>query len=159
MTDDTIPSLVPQKKKRIRRIKPTIKQIKSLQYISQGHSTRKAMILAGYSPKQANKSNTYLFGMKGAREALESMTAHLARVGLTTEYMAGKVREFVDAKKIDHSHTEPDKEVPDYRTQIEGVKLWRDILEKNVNGVKGTKKREVTLTEWITGEEDQVQNA
>jgi len=146
-----IPSLVPQRRRK-RKQAPTVKQIKALQNLAQGLSMRQSLIRAGYSMKQANKGKQFFFGMRGAREALESMTQHLIDQGLTPAFMAKKVKEFVDAKKIDHSHTEPDKLVPDYRTQIEGVKLWREIRNENIKGAQG-KKREITLTEFITGKD------
>ncbi len=135
---------------RTRNRRPTIRQIKALQLINQGHSVRGAQIKAGYSLETANRS-TEFFKQKGVQKALESMRAHLDRAGVTQEKIAVKISEFIDAKKIDHSHTEPDKEVPDYKTQVEGVKLADEMFQRS--GDMSRKKRELTITEFVMGEE------
>ena len=145
--------IVPPKKRRKYRIKPSVKQIKALQLINQGSSVRSALKKAGYSQAVANKSTDF-FKQPGVQRAVQSMKGFLENVGLTNQKMALKIAEFVDAKKWDHSVTEPDKEVPDYKTQIEGVKMWNEILNRNFDGAQGKKKRELTITEFVTGEEE-----
>lgn len=139
--------------KRTRKTKPDIRAIKTLQYINQGESVRAAQIKAGYSVKTASRS-TKFFKNKGVQRAIQSMKGFLEDVGLTNLKMASKIAEFVDAKKVDHSHTEPDKVVPDYRTQIEGVKLWNEVLDRNSEGQKGKIKQQLTVTQFVTGEDE-----
>lgn len=140
-------------KERKRGRQPTIKQIKALQNIKQGMSVRGSMIKAGYSIKQANKS-TQFFKKPGVQKALESQLIYLDKYGLTHDKYAQKLAEFVDAKKIVTSLSgDVVAETQDYRTQIEGMKLWNGVLERHqVGGQK--KKREMTITEFVNEEED-----
>lgn len=153
MSDD-ITNIIEDKpvgEKKRRNRKPSIKQTKALQYMNQGNSMRKSMQMAGYK-SLANQGKRF-FEFKGAQRALESMAGYLEQQGLTNQYMAQKIKQFTEAEKIHSSIKEPDRVVPDYRTQIEGVKLWREILDNNMKSQQGVKKRELTITEFITGEE------
>src|SRR3990167_504093 len=147
---DRVPENIIPQKPRERNRRPTVRQIKAVKFISDGMSVRGALKKAGYSPG-VYEASTAFFKHKGAKIALESQIAHLNRAGITQEKLANKLAEFIDATKIDHSHTGPDKEVPDYYTQIQGVKLADEMFQRS--GQQGTKKREMTITEFITGEE------
>lgn len=147
------PESIIKQKPRQRNTRPTEKQIKAVHLIAQGMPTATALRKAGYAPTTAKMSNNFLYSNKGIQKVLDNYQKMFVRVGLTEDKFAQKVAEFVDAKKIDHSHTEPDKQVPDYQTQLRGVEIWRNTLEKDLQ-VKQGKKRELTITEFITGESD-----
>ncbi len=157
-------SIIPQKP-RTRNTRATIKQVKAVKFISDGMSVRGALIKAGYSIKTANLS-TRFFEKKGAKMALESQIAHLNRAGVTQEKLANKLAEFIDAgvtKTVKGVEVKKNGKVrrtyreiflPDYKTQIEGVKLADGIFQRN-NPTNQKKKREMTITEFVMGEDAQ----
>lgn len=147
--------IAPPPKKKFSR-KPTIKQIKTVQYMAMGMSRHAAMKKAGYSP------NTYVHARighapfeksQGVQQILSSMIGHLTTEGLTTEAMAIKFKEWINAQKIHSSHTEPDREVPDYETQIKAYDRWSKLLGIQEGEIgKGKIKRQMTVTEFINDE-------
>lgn len=127
----------------------SVKAIRAVQYMNEGMSVAGSLRKAGYAEWTAKLGTNYLKQKPGVfLKAAESLGNQLQSVGLTNMKIASKIAEFVDAKKIDHSHTEPDKEVPDYKTQVEGVKLWQGIMEPKA--VQGKKTREISFTEWVS---------
>ena len=145
-------SIMPPQKRKY-KIVPSPQQIKAVQLVAQGYSASKALREAGYSKRTARLSTGMLKG-RGFQVALESMFTHLENAGINNEYMAGKYKEWLDAKKTDHSHTEPDKEVPDYEIQIKAAKLLHERQDKII-GLKGGGgvKRKLTIEEFVTGED------
>lgn len=138
------------KKRRLRHTKPTLRQIKALQYISQGMKVMPAMKKAGYSRWTAKRS-TDIFKLKGVREALSSMRAYIEDEGIDKKRLAGKLNEFLEAEKIHSSHTEPDKKIPDYVTQ-----RWAwdraDRIVSPQEANQGNIKRKLTIEEFIGDE-------
>lgn len=146
----------PRKKKRgPRTVRPTPMQIKALIYKNQGMSKYKAMLKAGYSNNLARKPNRDFYNLKGVKMMIESMASRIMDEGLTTEYMAIKFKEWMDAQKIHTSHTEPDKHVPDYDTQLKAYDRWKKIMDNEASGrpLEGGVKRKLTIEEFVTGKD------
>lgn len=145
-------------KKKLKKRRPTQRQIKFLHYKKQGLSTRQALLKAGYSVNVANKGNRF-FNQQGLQNHLSTLITHLESVGLTEQKFANKIKEFVDADKQVITAFGPlrDKDgkeirVVDRKTQLEGVKLWSDLLKENkkeTEGVGKKVKREMRITEYI----------
>lgn len=134
--------------------KPTVKQIAALNYINQGMSKRQAMIRAGYSVSTARYPKGNLMVSNGAKQTMESLKEELINKGLTVEYMAGKIKEWIDAKKIITSHTGPDFEFPDWEVQIKGFKEYGKIMGFDSSQDEIAKvKRKMTITEFVEGTE------
>jgi len=135
--------------KRTRRTKPTIKQIKAIQYINQGMSKAAAMRKAGYSPKSAAKPSQKLMNKDGVKSILESMNGKLLDAGLSSDYMAFKMKEWIDAKKI----SKGGREISDYDTQIKAYDRWEKQMGLLSSAVlkshPGQLRRKMTVTEFI----------
>lgn len=142
--------LEPREPKRRNR-RPSPLQIKALQLVQQGMSKRKAMLQAGYSLSSANNSQK-LMRARGVKNALESMRTYLEQEGINQERLAKKLNQFLEQKKIDHSHTEPDMLVDDTDTQ----RFAWDRAHKIVNPDTPPEglKRKLTIEEFITGPTD-----
>jgi len=111
--------------KKGRSTKPTSKQAKAMELIRQGLRPQEAMIRANYSPKTALHPKENLLQSKGAKTIIERYQEAYTRVGITPDYMASKTKEWLEAKKIKGSMTEPDKIVPDYETQLKAAEMVR----------------------------------
>ncbi len=107
------------------RVKPTAKQAKALTLIREGVKPTIAMKQAGYSDKTSEAPSQNLLRSAGAVSIFEEFKDEYLKLGITPEYMAKKTKEWLDAKKIHTSHTEPDRMVPDYLTQIKAAELYR----------------------------------
>lgn len=150
--------IVPEVKvRKKRRDKPTLKQIKALQYKNQGMSTRKAMMKAGYGDVAANHPGKHFWPSKGVQTALASFKGEVIDQGLNTKYMAAKFKEWLEATKVQTSHTEPDRKVPDYDVQIKAYDRWGKIMEDKP--LEGKIKRQMTVTEFVFGEKEGDTNA
>ena len=103
-----------------RRRKPTDLQKDAIEILTTNKkiSKRQAMIQAGYSKTTASHPKQNLIDAPGTKTAIEQMKEKLAGRGITIDYMAEKYKEWMEAKKIKGSMTEPDKIVPDYETQL-----------------------------------------
>jgi len=108
----------------------TIKQKKAISHILEGDSVSKAMRKAGYSKAVAKNP-------KKLTKAL-AFTEWLEKVGVTDELLSNKINEGLDANKIITSHTEPDREYPDYSVRHRYVETslklkghLRDIPQNN----------------------------
>lgn len=73
---------------------------------------------AGYSKTTASHPKEDFLEAPGTKTAIEEMKEKLVGRGITIDYMAEKYKEWMEAKKIKGSMTEPDKVVPDYETQL-----------------------------------------
>lgn len=139
---------------------PTLKQIKALQYINQGDSPRKAMVKAGYSLSGgASHPGRNLFATPGVKRLISNMAGELSDEGLTVKYMVGKFKEWLEATKTTNSFTEPDKNIPDYKVQLEAYKEWKKIMDQHeqaVNPQGGQISRKLTIEEFVTGKEEEV---
>jgi len=103
-----------------KRRKPTVLQRKATELLALNPklSKRQAMIQAGYSEVSASHPKQNLVETSGAKTAIEEMKEKLIGRGITIDYMAEKYKEWMEAKKVKGSMTEPDKIVPDYETQL-----------------------------------------
>ena len=145
----------PIKPRKKPKIKPTIRQIKALQYINMGMSKRKAMIKAGYSHNVADEPTKKLINTPGVQLLLESMRNELVDQDLTVKYAAKKMKEWFEAKKTHSSHTEPDREVPDYDVQLKAYDRWAKIVNVGTEPSQGKVKRQMTVTEFVLGNESE----
>lgn len=97
-----------------------------------------AMREAGYSEETID-TPTKLTESKGWAQLREEYKSSLMERGIDGKKLSEKMAEWIDAQKIDHSHTEPDKLVPDYQTQIKaGEMLREDLGLKEEKGVGNT---------------------
>lgn len=138
---------------RYRKLTP--KQMLQAKYMLQGHSRRQAKLKAGYSPSEAKSGS--LRSQHTLTAFLEGIQGKFARAGITETYVAKKMGEWMEAKKPVRNFKSGAKigEDPDYKTQLEAFKQWREIALPKEPYQKG-KKREITLTEWIEQSEDTV---
>src|SRR5258708_14965648 len=140
-----------EKIKKTRHRTPTLKQIKALQLVNQGYSKQRAMLEAGYSKNVAKVGGRLLKG-RAVLAILESMKKELVDSGLTSKYMALKFKEWMEAQKTVTSHTEPDREVPDYDTQIKAYDRWEKVINHDQENQTKGYKRKVTFEEFVGGE-------
>ena len=84
-----------------------------------------AMRKAGYKEESAQKPKQNFTDRKGTIVAMEEWKDELSKVGITQEFFARKYWEWINAKKIKGSFTEPDRVVPDYDTQLKAAELVR----------------------------------
>ena len=137
----------------MRRRTPTLKQIKTLQLINQGYSTRRAMKEAGYANGSLNKSHIIISKNPTVQRMKIGLEHKLWEKGLTTEFLADKFMEWINAQKPFSSHTEPDKMIPDYDTQLKAFDRAKEIMNPQEPN-KGI-KRKLTITEFVNdGEEN-----
>ncbi len=133
-----------------RKVPPTQKQQLALQYISQGLNKKNAMIKAGYSPATARVPSK-LMRSKNIESAMERLQHELVSIDVTIPYLAQKIKSTLEAKK-DTSE--------DYTTQLQGLKMAKDILiplpKKNDDRPL---KRKLTIEEFLNegvNEEDTI---
>lgn len=100
--------------------KPTDKQQKAIEIkiANPKMSLGAAMREAGYSKATSTHPKQNFIELKGTETAIEQFKDKLAGLGITSEFMAAKYLEWLTATKIKSSLTEPDREVPDYQTQL-----------------------------------------
>lgn len=108
--------------------KPTAMQAKALQLIREGEKPTVAMRKAGYTAQVSKAPKQNLLSSAAAKSIIEQYQEEYLRVGITPQYLAQKTAEWLEATKIDHSHTEPDRIVPDYQTQLKAAELVRKDL-------------------------------
>lgn len=124
---------------------PTLKQIRLLQGISQGKSTHRAMLDAGYSVSTARKGMA-AFSDRGLKTAIRRMKDELAKIGTTPEKIAQKFTELLNAQKSIVAGTEV-IDVPDYRIQLDTAKTLKDIWNDE-DSLHPTPKRKLTIEEF-----------
>ena len=130
----------------------TIKQQEAIKRIVENHGNiSKSMIEAGYDPTTA-KNPKNLTESKGFQELKEQYKSSLLAQGIDGKRLAKKMDEWLEAQKPFSSHTEPDKMVPDYQTQIKaGEMLREDIgLSKDTNIIQQFNAGEMEI-EFIGG--------
>jgi len=132
--------------RRKRRSYPTVRQIKTLQLMNQGMSKRKAMITAGYKPGWASRPYKEFFSSPAVKSVLLGMKDVMIDQGLTKEFMAAKIKQWVDAEG---------EKGPDFETQIKAYDRWEKIMEREEQSqLQGGKvKRKIEFTEFVTGKE------
>jgi hypothetical protein len=110
------------------------------------------MIKAGYTVTSASHPKQALMQKPAVRKILSDMKEELQDAGLTSIAMVDKFKEWLYAEKVQSSMTEPDKLVPDYKTQLAAYDRWKAIMDKDIEGENGTVKRKLTIEEFVTGE-------
>lgn len=132
-----------------RRRKMSRKQMLQAQYMLQGYTRRQAMLKAGYSEGMSSKSS--MKNQKTVLSFFEGVRGRFSKLGVDENFVAEKMKEWMNAHKLLLTK-EGEIDVPDYKTQIDGYDRFTKLIdpEKTV----GTKKREVKLTEWITGDKE-----
>lgn len=131
-----------------RKVKPTIKQIRTLQYLQQGMSRRQAMLKAGYAKNTAHVGKVNQFN--GFKQLVYRMPELLQKAGLTDDYMVDKFKEWLEATKMHTSPTEPDRNVPDYQVQLKAFDRWKELMQPKLNNT--TIKRKLTIEEYVLGD-------
>jgi hypothetical protein len=125
-------------------------------------SKRQAALKAGYSLEIASHPGRGLMKSDGIKHIGQTMYMELALAGVTSEFMIAKFKEWLSATKTTNSFTEPDKVVPDYKTQLEAYKEWKKIVDVHDaanSPTNGQLKRTLTINEFVTGKEDEVINS
>lgn len=122
----------------------SIKQVRTLQYLSQGMSKRQAMIKAGYSISSANQA-TRVLASKSMNDLIYSFGDKLLKIGLTPDYMVEKIKEWFKATKLVNG-----REVPDYEIQLRTHDIWREYMSEID---QQPAKRKITLEEWLRSEQ------
>lgn len=77
-----------------------------------------AMRQAGYAPKTAEAPKQNYLEKRGIQNHMEEWKGKLRGSGLNEDFLLIKYHEWINATKLKSSLTEPDKEVPDYETQL-----------------------------------------
>jgi len=121
--------------------KTNIRQLQVVHNISKGMSTRKAFLEAGYSESSANQSSR-LMKTGSMQEIVQTLGTKLEERGVNVEYIAGKIAEWFEAKKVVHG-----QEVPDYDTQIKAYEKTKELLKEDIGKTPG--KTTLTLEEWM----------
>ncbi|MDD5407039.1 MAG: hypothetical protein PHE73_08895 [Sulfurovaceae bacterium] len=144
----------------------TSKQILKAKYMLAGYTRRQAELKAGYSvstadgPKGKNppKGQSYELTVEAF---LHGIHARFLKEGLTQEYVAMKMKEWFDAQKPLYNMKTGEKiaSIPDYRTQLQGFKEWKDLVVPKNHGITQPKKRSITLTEYVMDDKELAEGA
>lgn len=87
-----------------------------------------AMREAGYSYITSRRPKQNFVALKGTQIAMDQWREALRGSNLGEARLLRKLNEWIDAKKLKTSLTEPDREVPDYETQLKaGEMIRRDL--------------------------------
>lgn len=86
-----------------------------------------AMRQAGYSEATID-TPTKLTESQGWLKLKEEYRISLMEKGIDGKRLAEKMNEWLDAKKVTTSLTEPDRVVPDYQTQLKAGEMLREDL-------------------------------
>lgn len=135
---ESTPLLKGNKKKH--RKQATQKQLVAIQLVSQGLTKSEAMRKAGYSEKTINTPKQ-VFTSQAIVTAVDKFKLELKDKGLTTDYMAAKIQEWMDAQDS--------KGNPDYLIQQNAYKFLKEILIDQDKENKGQVKKTLTLTEYL----------
>ena len=130
------------------KVKPTKKQAKAMELIREGELPSIAMKKAGYSENTSEAPSQNLLRSAAAQSIIEKYKTAYLRLGITPEYMAKKTKEWLEAQKPFSSHTEPDRMIPDYLTQIKAAELVRKDQGLGTTDQDGL-KRKITFEEFF----------
>mgnify|MGYP001566966698 CR=1 FL=1 len=130
-----------------RKRTPSLRQVKTLQLMSQGYTKHRAMKEAGYSASSLKQGKRIIDNSPAVRNYVNQVYPELIKLGIDAPYEANKIKEWLEAKKPFSSHTEPDKMVDDFEIQIKAYDRLQQ-LKPTVNK-KGI-KRKLTIEEFIT---------
>lgn len=116
--------------KRIKQIKPTEIQQRTFEakLVNPKLSMGQAMIQGGYTEISASHPKQNFVDSRGFDTLREEYKKQLSDLGLGTAKIAAKMAEWLDAEKPFSSHTEPDRLIPDYQTQIKAGEMLREDL-------------------------------
>lgn len=133
------------------KVKPTVKQLAALEIMKANPRMSKgeAMRKAGYSDLTSRSPKQNLLDLPGTEVALDEYQIELAGLGLTHKKVAQKINQFIDAKKPFSSHTEPDKMIDDWQTQIKAVEMLRGDLDINKTQDSSNLKRRIVAEEFF----------
>lgn len=124
--------------------KATIRQIRTLQYMNQGMSKHAAQLKAGYKETTAEKPKRVFFARKGVQQMIVDMAEQLVNQGLTTQYMALKFKQWLEAENNEGN--------PDTKNQLEAYKEWKKVMDEHSGAEQGLKmKRKLTIEEFVLG--------
>lgn len=119
------------------KVKPTKLQRATLEILKENPDMPlgKAMITAGYAENSSGYPKQNFLERKGVGVAIDEYKDVLRSKGITEQKLAEKTAEWLDAKKVSTSLTEPDRIVPDYQTQLKAGEMVREDfgLKQNVN--------------------------
>ncbi len=119
--------------------KPSVRQIKTLQLISQGLSKRQAMIKSGYSVSSANQAK-HIFDKKTMQSLIQSYNGLFEKQGITPEFIAAKFVEWFNS--------------PDEKIQLQAYDRYEKIVGINHenNNPPGI-KRTISIEEFVFGQD------
>ena len=101
------------------------------------------MIEAGYSISTANQAKRVM-QTASMKNLAETMQDKLYAVGITPDFIASKIKAWLEATKIVNGI-----KVSDWNTQIASFDRWFEIV-KEVEDKKGNKPtRKISIEEWI----------
>lgn len=126
----------------------THKQMKAIALVSTDPlmGGQEAMIKAGYSKATARNAKQQLFNKPSVKPWLENYRDVIRKAGLTQFAVASKLNELLNAHDpIYNSKGQLIAETPNYRIQLETIKVYHDIQSvKDQNTPQGLTKR-ITL--------------
>lgn len=123
------------------------KQLTAISLHAQGLSKTEAMRRAGYAKSMLNVPKK-VFTSQAIVTAVDKFKLELKDLGLATDYMAVKLKEFIEAEDR-HGN-------PDYLTQIQAFKLLKEVLidqDLKAKTPEGSQMaRRLTVEEFIVKE-------
>src|SRR5258708_17820488 len=138
---------------RTRKLTP--KQILQAKYMLMGYNLRQSKLKAGYAKNVVNK--TGITRQRTIVSFFEGINRKMLTTGITEDFISHKMKEWFDAKRPIVTKLGIQGEVPDYKAQQGAFDRWKGLVSAHdVAQSKGEKKREMTITEYITGEEPEV---
>jgi len=123
----------------------TKRQRKFLEAWKAGNNITDSKELAGYAKTTENPLNVPV-----VKTAIQSYQSHLKNVGIHPEFLAEKMKEWLDAKK---GHVLKDGtvvETADYQAQLKAYEQLKDVF--NIGGQNQKepgKGRKLTIEEWV----------
>lgn len=83
--------------------RPTIRQRRFAKNLIEGKTVRQAALQAGYAVKTAENPSQNILYNPGTQTAIEELKQEFARVGLNVSLVAQRLRESMDAKKLNNA--------------------------------------------------------
>jgi type II secretory pathway component PulK len=131
---------------------PTLKQIKTLQYMNQGMTVHRAMKEAGYSQSSLVQSSKFKKSPV-VQKMMSGLKSKLVDKGFTVDFLADKFMEWMQAEKTVVSKF-GEVTNSDYDTQIKAYDRAKEILDIKETDPKI--KRKLTIEEFVN--EDKGEN-
>lgn len=140
--------LLKENKKRHRK-QASQKQLTAFQLRAQGLSPTEAARKAGYSEATINTPKQ-IFTSQALVTAVDKFKLELKDKDLTTDYMAAKIKEWMEAQTIIRDKQGNVHYQSDYQTQQNAYKFLKEILIDQEIKEKQPIKKTLTLTEYLT---------